>query len=683
LTGTDAAGIVIFGGGRRLRRRSQLVTDLKGQRMRGRATIVGTAVLVLVLGGLMAGVLLAISGVSDRVQAVDRSIATLNAYQSVQRVIATEAFAEAAYRRDPSEQSRARVVATIDDLNATVDQVYALDTARDNGTADYLLLLNARYEQLVESSLWDAGEESASSPTFRIGPALDAMQNLVDGAVARSAQEAAQAATEQRTLVHGLWLLAPAALAVAISAIGLSWAVIVKQQGQFRARAEDGERKALHDALTGAGNRSLLAQELRADLEAADPDFALVMVDLDHFKEINDGFGHAAGDDVLRTVAERLQEVAGTRSVVCRMGGDEFAVLVRPAAAAGSVTAGISAALAEPIVHEGVELRVSGSVGHALGCPGKDARAILTEADDALYLAKHYDDSDPAEVATRLRLVQELRTALEREQLVVYYQPKVDLTTGEVHDVEALVRWDHPSRGLVYPDAFMEVVESFGLMPALTRRVLTQSLDQLAVWEERGWRLTIAVNLSASTLADATLFEQVTSMLSARGLPPDALQLELTEDFLMVDLERAQETLARLRQAGIEISIDDFGTGYSSLSYLRDLPIDELKLDRSFTFAMADDARAAALVAAAIALAHSLGLRMVAEGVETSVAYDQLRRLGCDQAQGYFLSRPVPAAELEHWLGARRAAGLADATRRPPIHPFRPTAPPPAGRGQR
>jgi len=633
--------------------------------MRGRVAVLGTIVLVVVLGGLMAGVLMAIAGVSARAQAVDKSVGALSAYQTVQRVIATEAFAEAAYRREPSEVSRARVVSTIADLNASVTAVYGLNTPRDNGAANYLLILNARYEQLVQSSLWQGGPDSAAL-TVQVGPALDAMQNLVDGAVSRAAQDAAQAATEQQALVHDLWLLAPTAMAVAISATGLCWGVIISQQGQFRERAEEGERKALHDALTGVGNRALLAQELRTELDEPDPDFALLMVDLDHFKEINDGFGHAAGDDVLRTVAGRLQEVSGSRSVVCRMGGDEFAVLVRPASATEAVTVAISSALSEPILHGGVELRTSGSVGHALAGPGKDQRAMLTEADDALYLAKHYGGADPAEVAARLRMVQELRTALDRDQFVVYYQPKVDLETGEVHDVEALVRWDHPTRGLLYPDAFIDVVENSGLMPALTRNVLTQSLDQVAVWEEQGWSLTVAVNLSASALSDATLFEQVTSMLAARGVPPRGLQLELTEEFLMADLDRARGTLARLRQAGIQISIDDFGTGYSSLSYLRDLPIDELKLDRSFTFAMADDARAAALVAAAIALAHSLGLRMVAEGVETSVAYDQLKRFGCDQGQGYFMSRPVPAAELEHWLSARRDAGLADATRRPP-----------------
>ena len=260
-----------------------------------------------------------------------------------------------------------------------------------------------------------------------------------------------------------------------------------------------------------------------------------------------------------------------------------------------------------------------------------------------------------ADDATLLQTVQELRTALSTGQLVLYYQPKIDLDSGEVHSVEALVRWNHPTRGLIHPDAFLPLVEESGLMPTLTRVVLAQALDQVARWHAHGQELTVAVSLSASSLVDSDLPIQVASMLSARGVSPHALQLETTEEFLMADRDRAHSILTRLRNGGVQISIDDYGTGYSSLSYLRDLPIDELKLDQSFVFPMADDARAAALVASTIDLAHSLGLRMVAEGVETTVAYSELRRLGCDQAQGYFMSRPLPAAQLEHWLCNRPA----------------------------
>jgi diguanylate cyclase len=260
-----------------------------------------------------------------------------------------------------------------------------------------------------------------------------------------------------------------------------------------------------------------------------------------------------------------------------------------------------------------------------------------------------------AGLANPLQSVEELRTALTSGQLAVHYQPKIDLRTRDVHSVEALVRWDHPTRGLLYPHAFLNLVEGAGLMGAMTRVVLVVALDQVAALQASGQPLTVSVNLSASSLLDADLPDHVAAMLAARDLPPGALQLEITEEFLMADRNRAQDILTRLRRHGVQISIDDYGTGYSSLSYLQDLPIDELKLDRSFISPMAQDANAAALVASTIGLAHSLDLRMVAEGVETNLAYAMLTRLGCDQAQGYFLSRPIPAAELDHWLSTRPA----------------------------
>jgi EAL domain-containing protein (putative c-di-GMP-specific phosphodiesterase class I) len=326
----------------------------------------------------------------------------------------------------------------------------------------------------------------------------------------------------------------------------------------------------------------------------------------------------------------------------------------------------------------GTALHSAVSIGIALfPDDGPDLSALLRKADIAMYNAKTFGDGvhvygsgDDTDGAARLRTIEELRTAIATDQLVLHLQPKIDLDTGDVHGVEALVRWDHPTRGLLYPDVFLALVEQAGLMRTMTQVVLTLALDQAAAWQAQGQHLTVAVNLSASSLVDADLPEQVAAMLNARGIPPHVLQLEITEELLMADRDRARTTLTRLRHSGVQISVDDFGTGYSSLSYLRDLPIDKLKLGRSFVFPMADDDRAAALVASTIALAHSLGLRMVAEGVENDVAYIALTRLGCDQAQGYYMSRPVPAAELEHWLSNRHAV---DKLTEPPLP--RPSAP--------
>jgi len=263
------------------------------------------------------------------------------------------------------------------------------------------------------------------------------------------------------------------------------------------------------------------------------------------------------------------------------------------------------------------------------------------------------DDDSHGDI--RLRTLQELRVALRENQLVVHYQPKISLKTGDVIGVEALVRWNHPTRGLLYPGAFILLVEEAGLMYDMTQIVLEKALDQAAVWQARDCALTVAVNMSASSLTNAELPERIGTMIAARGLPASALTLEITGDFLMSDWQRARNILTRLHDVGVQITVDNFGMGYSSLSHLRDLPIDKLKLDRSFVIPMAGDARAATLVASTIDLAHSLGLRMVAGGVENIVAYDELARFGCDYAQGFFISHPVPAAELDHWLATRES----------------------------
>jgi diguanylate cyclase (GGDEF)-like protein len=425
-------------------------------------------------------------------------------------------------------------------------------------------------------------------------------------------------------------------------------------------------QQATTDYLTGLPNRRALY--VQAAMRMASPQHrrqALLLLDLDRFKEVNDSLGHHIGDQLLIQVGARLGQHLRAEDLLVRLGGDEFAVLLEDAGhnQAAAVAVKLCAALNEPFHLEDIAVHSAVSIGIALfPDDGPDLSTLLRKADVAMYKAKAYGDghhvhggNDDNDFATRLRTVEELRTALTTDQLVLHYQPKVDLRTGEVQGVEALVRWDHPTRGLLYPDAFLDLVEQAGLMRAMTRVVLQIALDQAVVWQADGTGLTVAVNLSASSLVDTDLPNEVVAMLADRGLSAGALQLEITEEFLMADRDRARDILTRLRRSGIQIAVDDFGTGYSSLAYLRDLPVDELKLDRSFVFPMADDPRAATLVASTISLAHSLGLRMVAEGVENDVAYTELARLGCDQAQGYYMSRPVCAAELEGWLSNWRS----------------------------
>ncbi len=457
-------------------------------------------------------------------------------------------------------------------------------------------------------------------------------------------------------------------LAVGLAGVTLL-AAAARTQIAFRqlVRMADLRLQATTDHLTGLPNRRAL--HVQAGLRLADPTHerqALLMMDLDRFKQVNDSLGHGTGDQLLIQAGVRLGEHLRAGDLLVRLGGDEFAVLLQDAGRdqAVEVAGRLCAALAEPFDLEDMSVNSSVSIGIALfPDDGDDLASLLRNADVAMYKAKAsasgihlYGGGDDSQFATRLREVEELRAALDSDQLVLHYQPKVDLRTGKIHGVEALVRWDHPTRGLLYPDTFLHLVEETALIHTMTRVVLGTALDQVATWRAQGRRLTVAVNLSTSSMLDTDLPEQVVAMHAARDLPLGVLQLEITEDFLMGDRDRARSILTRLREHGIQICVDDFGTGYSSLSYLRDLPIDELKIDRSFVLPMADDPRAAALVASTITFAHGLNLRIVAEGVENHIAYTELARLGCDQAQGFYMCGPVPAAELDHWLNTRPTA---------------------------
>ena len=493
-----------------------------------------------------------------------------------------------------------------------------------------------------------------------------------DAAPGRAARNAAALVVPAVSTIAALCVLvlssqvtvSPFAIALAATTLALAALPLISRQRALR-------RQLRTDDLTGLPNRRALyaavAGQLAADRERPR---SLLLLDLDRFKEVNDSLGHDAGDRLLIQVGSRLASELAPGDFLARVGGDEFAILLNDSGQLEAEAAALRlrAALAAPFTLEGIALQTSASIGIALYPEhGDDLTGLLRRADMAMYKAKSghsghhlYRSADNKHGSTRLRTLQELRTGLAGDQLVLHYQPKIELKTGTVNGVEALVRWNHPTRGLLFPDQFLALAEESGLMHSLTQVVLRQALDQAVVWLAAGRSFTVAVNLSASSLVDAQLPERVAEMIESRELPASALTLEITEEFLMADRERAKDVLARLRGGGIRISVDDFGTGYSSLAYLRDLPIDELKLDQSFVFPMAEDARAAALVASTIDLAHGLGLRMVAEGVENEVAYDELVRYGCDYAQGYFICRPVAAADLDLWLAQREiSAGTA------------------------
>jgi diguanylate cyclase (GGDEF)-like protein len=388
------------------------------------------------------------------------------------------------------------------------------------------------------------------------------------------------------------------------------------------------------------------------------------LLDLDHFKEVNDTFGHYAGDRLLEQVGHRLRDSVPANAVVARLGGDEFAVLVATSAMsaeeAEAIPSDLLALLDRPVVVEGQRLNVAASIGVVhYPADGTDADALLRRADVAMYVAKrahsgyaYYDAQQDPHTPERLGLVGELREAIEHDELTLAYQPQIALDTHQVTGVEALVRWAHPRRGMIPPVEFVAIAEHTGLMEPLTRCVLRGALQQCRTWLDKGLHLPVSVNISATDLQDG--FAQVVEeLLDAHHVPVEYLRLEITEGAMMVDRDRASRVLQDLRALGVRISIDDYGTGYSSLAYLGHLPIDELKIDRSFIAGLLSSTANAAIVRSTIALGHDLGLVVVAEGVEDQPTWDVLGELGCDTIQGYFASKPLPAPALENWIVGR------------------------------
>ncbi|MEV6050556.1 bifunctional diguanylate cyclase/phosphodiesterase [Streptomyces sp. NPDC052107] len=433
-----------------------------------------------------------------------------------------------------------------------------------------------------------------------------------------------------------------------------------------RARAEE----QLRDPLTGLPNRQWLLERIWTALDDAErigARSALMLIDLDRFRSVNDTLGHLAGDRLLLQIADRLRLALPRGAEAARLGGDEFAVLLPVADSTTSATRvarGLVAALSSPLDLDGLTLVLEASAGvavfpdHAL-----DAEGLLRRADVAMYQAKRdrtgvevYESKRDSNTPDRLGLLGDLRRALDAHEVQLHYQPKVRFD-GQVAGLEALVRWVHPERGKVPPDEFIAIAESSGLMPHLTEYVLETALGQVAKWRAQGLRVPVAVNVSPRDVHTPGFAGSVAARLARHGVPAGALQLEITEHVLLEDPQRAADTLAGLTGHGVKMSLDDFGTGYSSLVHLRRLPVSELKIDRSFVARLAVDAEDAEIVRCTVDLAHSLGLLVVAEGVEDDETWERLRDLGCDAVQGWLVAAAMPPEETTAWLRARGTRG--------------------------
>lgn len=458
--------------------------------------------------------------------------------------------------------------------------------------------------------------------------------------------------------------------------IGVLAKEFANMQHQIAEREAANRHLAYHDGLTDLPNRNAFQASLTEAINQASQQIghlAVLVMDIDYFKDINDTLGHVTGDTLLKQFAHRLEAVRRPQDQLARLGGDQFAVLV-PALeieAAAMVAQHYREAWQEPFTIEGFTLSLTAKLGIAIYPEhGENAVTLLQRAEVAMYVSKKqkkpytfYDTRLDHNSVLRLALMSELRSAIDRQELTLHYQPKLDIGRGQIIGVECLVRWQHPVHGFIPPDDFIALAEQTGNIRYLTQWVLRTALGQTKAWREQGWALKTAVNISAVDLSDPLFPNQVESLLAELDLPADVLVLEITESAVMEDAQRAVQLLTQLQGMGVRLSIDDYGTGYSSMAQLKRLPVHELKIDKSFVLDVINNPDDAIIVRSTIELGHNMALTIVAEGVENAQSLDLLRTLGCDIAQGYYLSKPLPAPAFEQWLATAPYPPRTDNTR--------------------
>jgi diguanylate cyclase (GGDEF)-like protein len=591
-----------------------------------------------------------------------------DAYQQARFAVAAEESLERKYRLEPGPEVRKRYERASAAVVAALDVVHERGSQEDRALEARLSADHARYLDAVGRlfAAVDAGDAARvlaidNDQTDPLFSAIEARVNAAADAHHDQALDSLGALRRKETFVVAA---TPVAFAAGLGLLGLFWAIVVGYQRRTERQAAENQQQALHDGVTGLPNRALLRDRTDQAIRQADRELcpaALLLIDLDRFKEVNDTLGHHYGDQLLVQVGERLRASLRAVDTVARLGGDEFAVLlprIETAEGAMAVAGKLRAAFNEPFMLEDLALDVEASIGAVLYPEhGSDADELLQRADIAMYVAKAthagfmlFDPRQDQHSPRRLALLGELRQAIDRGELVLHYQPKVDAHTGRPLGVEALVRWQHPENGLLAPADFIPLAERTGLIGPLTQSVLDAALRQCRHWRRAGHELAVAVNVSARSLLDLSFPDQVADLLARWEVPARLLAVEITESTIMADPTHAQEILGRLNVMGVQVAIDDFGTGFSSMAHLKTLPVQELKVDRSFVSQMTRSTSDAVIVRSTIDLGRNLGLRVVAEGVEDAETLRELDALGCDAVQGYYISRPVPADDLLRWL---------------------------------